>query len=151
MPLLRRVLIDLAALAPVTQPIQSSPQEEMKPPEKPKDEIEELDEESETEPPELTLPIQEVEGSEEGSTVRSPPRLSLPFDDEDITVEYPRRDISIRDQERLSMISRNFGRPSDIFADNQVESDADEGDETAIIEDDGVEDTMISGGDFDRG
>jgi histone H3/H4 len=123
----------------------------IKPQPKPRDEIEELDEESEIEAPELTLPIQEVEGSEEGSTARSPPRLSLPFDDDDITVEYPRRDISIRDQERLSIMSRNFGRPSDVFGDNQSDSDADEGDETGIVEDDGGEDTMISGGDFDRG
>ncbi|CAI7590102.1 hypothetical protein N7533_000629 [Penicillium manginii] len=139
------------ALAPATEPILSSPEEVIKPQPKPRDEIEELDEESEIEAPELTLPIQEVEGSEEGSTARSPPRLSLPFDDDDITVEYPRRDISIRDQERLSIMSRNFGRPSDVFGDNQSDSDADEGDETGIVEDDGGEDTMISGGDFDRG
>lgn len=48
-------------------------------------------------------------------------------------------------------MSRNFGRPSDVFQDNQSDSDADEGDETGIVEDDGGEDTMISGGDFDRG
>jgi hypothetical protein len=146
-----RRLIDSLALAPATEPILSSPEEVIKPQPKPRDEIEELDEESEIEAPELTLPIQEVEGSEEGSTARSPPRLSLPFDDDDITVEYPRRDISIRDQERLSIMSRNFGRPSDVFGDNQSDSDADEGDETGIVEDDGGEDTMISGGDFDRG
>ncbi|KAJ5110915.1 hypothetical protein N7532_001450 [Penicillium argentinense] len=141
------------ALAPVTQPIQSSPQEEMKPPPTPKDEIEELDEESETEPPELTLPLQEVEGSDEGSSARTPPRLSLPFDDDDITyrsVEYP-RDVSIRDQERLSIMSRNF-RPSDVFGETQLESDDEDGDQTGIVgEEDAADDTMVSGGDFDRG
>lgn len=51
----------------------------------------------------------------------------------------------------MSIMSRNFGRPSDFFADNQVDSDGDVGDETAIVEDDGADDTMVSGGDFDRG
>lgn len=116
--------------------------------EEPIDEIEELDNEPELERPRLSLPMQEsVEGSEEGSPDIPPPRLSIALDDDDITyqsVEFPRRDLAIRDQERQWM--------SDDFGETRLESDFDAGDETGILGDDGFgDDTMISGVDFDRG
>lgn len=142
------------ALAPVSKPIQSSPQEEALPVEEPKDEFDELDNEPEIEPPRLSLPIQEVEeGSDEASPEMRPPRMSLAFEDDDITyqsVEYPRRELADRDRERLSMMSR-AARFSEDFG--RLESDFDAGEETGIVGDDEdvPEDTMISGGDFDRG
>lgn len=125
--------------------------------EEPKDEIEELDEEPEIERPRLSLPIQEVgDGSDEASPEMRPPRMSLAFEDDDITyqsVEYPRRDIGDRDRERLSMISRGTGRFSEVFGETRLESDSDAGEETGIVGvyDEAPEDTMISGGEFDRG
>lgn len=84
-----------------------------------------------------------------------PPRMSLPFAEEDIdmdityrSVEYP-RDASIRDRDRLSMMSRGVGRISGDFDDTRLESDA--ADDTGIIDDDEADDTMMSGGDFDKG
>jgi len=62
----------------------------------------------------LTLPIDTSGTSEDGSP-DIPPRLSVAFEEDDITqhsVEYPRRDISIKDRERLSFgdvrLSGNF-------------------------------------------
>lgn len=122
--------------------------------EEPIDEIEELDNEPELERPRPSLPMQEsTEGSEEGSPDMPPPRLSIAFDDDDMTyqsVEFPRRDLAIRDKERLSEIRRI--RMSDDFGDTRLESDSDAGEETGIVGDDGFrDDTMISGGEFDRG
>jgi hypothetical protein len=80
--------------------------------------------------------------------------MSLAFgeDDMDITyrsVEYP-REVGIRDRDRLSMMSRATGRISGDFDDTRLESDG--ANDTRIIgEDDDAEDTMMSGGDFDRG
>ncbi|KAJ5930657.1 hypothetical protein N7466_006150 [Penicillium verhagenii] len=137
-------------LAPISHPIQSSPQEIPEPIEEPKDEIEELDNEPRIDPPRLSLPIQESEDeSEEAGSETPPPRMSLAFDDDDITyrsVEYP-RDLAIRD--RLSIMP---GRPSENFGGIQLESDSDDGDETGIVGDyDVQDDRMVSGGDFDRG
>lgn len=141
------------ALAPVSQPIQSSPQEQ-EPIEEPIDEFEELDNEPVIEPPRLSLPIQE--SSEEGddaSPEMRPPRMSLAFGEEDMdityqSVEYPRRETSIRDRERLSMMSRATGRISGDFEETRLESD--DAEETGIIGED-EDGTMFSGGDFDRG
>lgn len=124
--------------------------------ERPKDEFEELDNEPEIERPRLSLPIEEVEGEDDDTSPEMrPPRLSLAFEDDDITyrsVEYPRRDISVRDRERLSMISRATARISEDFGQSRLGSDFDVGDETGIVgEDEAQEETMISGGDFDRG
>ncbi|KAJ5864419.1 uncharacterized protein N7529_006335 [Penicillium soppii] len=142
------------ALAPVSQPIQSSPQEQQEPIEEPIDEFEELDNEPVIEPPRLSLPIQE--SSEEGddaSPEMRPPRMSLAFGEEDMdityqSVEYPRRETSIRDRERLSMMSRATGRISGDFEETRLESD--DAEETGIIGED-EDGTMFSGGDFDRG
>lgn len=126
--------------------------------EEPLDEIEELDREPEIEPPRLSLPIQEEEDeSDDESSEMRPPRLSLAFEDDDITyrsVEYPRRDYADRDRDRLSMMSRGaMGRVSEDFGETRLESDFEAGDETGLVgdDDDAPEDTMISGGDFDRG
>jgi hypothetical protein len=142
----------ILALAPVSKPIQSSPQEEVKHVEEPIDEIEALDNEPELERPRISLPMQgSTEGSEEGSPDIPPPRLSIPFDDDDKSVEFPRRDLAIRDQEQIAMMRRDL-RVSEDFGDTQLESDSDAGEETGIIIDDGFgDDTMISGGEFDRG
>lgn len=142
------------ALAPVSQPIQSSPQEQPEAIEEPVDEFEQLDNEPTMEPPRLSLPIQESEEeSDEASLEMRPPRMSLAFgeDDMDITyqsVEYPRRETSIRDRERLSMMSRATGRFSGDFEETRLESD--DAEDTGILGEE-EEDTMISGGDFDRG
>lgn len=119
------------------------------------DEIEELDNEPELERPRLSLPLQEsMEASEEGSPDMPPPRLSIAFDEEDLTyqsVEFPRRDLAIRDKERLSMIDR-AARMSEDFGDARLESDEEIEEDTEIVGEDGfADDTMISGGDFDRG
>lgn len=142
------------ALAPVSQPIQSSPQEQPEVIEEPVDEFEQLDNEPTMEPPRLSLPIQESgEESDEASLEMRPPRMSLAFGEEDMdityqSVEYPRRDMSIRDRERLSMMSRATGRISGDFEETRLESD--DAEDTRILGEED-EDTMISGGDFDRG
>lgn len=64
------------------------------------------------------------------------------------SVEYPRRETSIRDRERLSMMSRATGRISGDFEETRLESD--DAEETGIMGG-AEEDTMMSGGDFDRG
>jgi len=109
-----------------------------------------MDNEPEEAPPRLSLPIQESEeGSEEPTP---PPRMSAAFDD-DITyrsVEYPRKDISVRDRERLSMYS-HAGRLSEDFR-TQLDSESDADEQTGFIGGvDEADNTMISGGDFDRG
>lgn len=143
------------ALAPVSEPIRSSPQEKAEATPEPIDEFEQLDNEPEIERPRLSLPIQESEEEdEEASPEMHPPRMSLAFAEEDMdityrSVEYP-RDVSIRDRDRLSMMSRATGRISGDFEETRLESD--DADDTGIMgEDDDAEDTMISGGDFDRG
>lgn len=153
------VLTDRPALAPTSQPIRSSPQEPVPEPpnEEEKDEIDELDNEPEMERPRLSLPLQEVEEVDEGSPDIPPPRLSLAFDEEDIThgsVEYPRRDISDRDRERQSMMSFGGPRPSENFGDlTRIESESDNEDNTGVAGDDVEErdETVISQGAFDRG
>lgn len=143
------------ALATVSQPIRSSPQEKPEPIEEPVDEFEQLDNEPEIERPRLSLPIQESEEEgEEASPEMQPPRMSFALVEEDMdmtyqSVEYP-RDASIRDRDRLSMMSRATGRISGDFDETRLESD--DADETGIVgEDDEAEDTLMSGGDFDRG
>ncbi|KAE8350279.1 centromere kinetochore component CENP-T-domain-containing protein [Aspergillus coremiiformis] len=147
------------ALAPVSQPIHSSPQEETPEPEPEpepeKDEIEELDNEPEIERPRLSLPLEEVEEQEEASPEPRPPRLSLAFEEEDITVEYPRRASSEYDRARLSMMSFGNPRLSENFGDaTRLESGSEDGDETGIEHDDDREnpdETVMSQGAFDRG
>lgn len=147
------LIIGVIALAPVSRPIQSSPQEVQEHVEEPKDEIEELDNEPEMERPRLSLNIQESEDGSEEASFETPPRMSLAFDDDDITyrsVEYP-RDLAIRDRDRLSMMLGD-GRPSENFGGVQLESDFDVADVSAVPEDDeAADDTVISGGEFDRG
>ncbi|KAJ5219877.1 hypothetical protein N7468_009081 [Penicillium chermesinum] len=138
------------ALAPVSKPIQSSPQEEPQPVEESVDEIDELDNEPEIERPRLSLPFQGADDASDETSPKSPPRLSLQFNEEDLTVEYPRRALPDRDRERLSMLSPGVGRISD-FGGTQIQSDSDGGDETGVISERAADETLISGGDFDRG
>ena len=143
----------MPALAPVSHRLQSSPQEVQPPVEQPKDEIEELDDEPEIEPPRLSLNIQESEDGSEEASSETPPRMSLAFDDDDITyrsIEYP-RDMAIRDRERLSIMP-GVGRPSENFGGIQLESESDVGNETGILgHQEAPEDIITSGDDFDQG
>ncbi|KAE8379220.1 centromere kinetochore component CENP-T-domain-containing protein [Aspergillus bertholletiae] len=144
------------ALAPVSQPIRSSPREEKPEPglEPEKDEIEELDNEPEIERPRLSLPLEEVEEQEEASPEPRPPRLSLAFEEEDITVEYPRRATSEHDRARLSMMSFGNPRLSENFGDaTRLESDSEDGDDTGVEHEDreNQDETVMSQGAFDRG
>lgn len=144
----------LSALAPTSQPIRSSPQEKPEPePEPPKDEIEELDNEPEIERPRLSLPLDDVdEEKDEGSPEIPAPRISLAFEEEDITVEYPRRATSERDRARLSMMSFGGPRLSENFGDStRLESGSEGGDDTGLNDVGGPDETAISQGAFDRG
>ena len=119
--------------------------------EEPRDEIDELDNEPEIERPRLSLPFQGAgDDASDETSPKSPPRLSLPFNEEDLTIEYPRRALPDRDRERLSMLSPGVGRFSD-FGETRLQSDSEDGDETGVISEHAGEDTMMSGGDFDRG
>ncbi|KAJ6157337.1 hypothetical protein N7470_004929 [Penicillium chermesinum] len=129
---------------------ESSPQEEPQPVEESVDEIDELDNEPEIERPRLSLPFQGADDASDETSPKSPPRLSLQFNEEDLTVEYPRRALPDRDRERLSMLSPGVGRISD-FGGTQIQSDSDGGDETGVISERAADETLISGGDFDRG
>ncbi|GAB1211241.1 hypothetical protein ATERTT37_000354 [Aspergillus terreus] len=143
------------------KPIKSSPQDQRPPePEPERDEIEELDNEPAVERPRLSLPLEDVEEVDEASPDPRPPRLSLAFEDdgtgevdvEDITVEYPRRDISDRDRARLSMMSFGGPRLSEHFGEaTQLESESEGGDDTGLAHDEGADETMISQGAFDAG
>ena len=140
----------------MSQPIRSSPQEKPEPePEPEKDEIEELDNEPEIERPRLSLPLEEEEEQEEASPEPRPPRLSLAFEEEDITVEYPRRATSEHDRARLSMMSFGNPRLSENFGDaTRLESDSENGDDTGIEHDEdrvNEDETVMSQGAFDRG
>ncbi|KAJ6032309.1 hypothetical protein N7540_003041 [Penicillium herquei] len=142
------------ALAPISHPIQSSPQEAQEySADEIRDEIEELDNEPEIEPPRLSLNIQESEDGSEKTSSETPPRMSLAFDDDDITyqsVEYP-RDIAIRDHARLSMMP-GAGRHSENFGEIQLDSDSDDNDETGMLGgEEAPDDTLTSGGEFDQG
>lgn len=145
------------ALAPVSQPIRSSPQVAPEPepePEPELDEIEELDNEPEIERPRLSLPLAEEEDEEEaeGSPEPRPPRFSLAFEEEDITVEYPRRAPSEQDKARLSMASFGAPRLSEFGDATRFESGSeDEGDTGIMHDDDGQDETLMSQGAFDRG
>lgn len=145
-------------LAPVSKPIQSSPHEPTpEPPQETWDEIDELDNEPEVERPRLSLPLHEVEEAEEGSPDMPPPRISLAFDEEDVShgsIEYPRRDISDRDKARLSTMSHGGFRPSENFGDLTTFGSDPEDDETGVVaheEGEGPDETLLSQGSFDRG
>jgi hypothetical protein len=107
-----------------------------------------LDNEPLPERPRLSLPIDESGTSEDGSSDLRPPRMSVAFDDDDITqysIEYPRRDISIKDQERARMSFGNV-RLSENFQDlTRLDVFSEAGDLTALQQsnDDDVEDASL--------
>lgn len=86
-----------------------------------------------------------------------PPRISLAFDEEDIThgsIEYPRRDISDRNRARMSVMSPGGFRPSENFGDlTRLGSDPEEDEAGGLAheEGEGPDETVISQGAFDRG
>ncbi|QKX64005.1 uncharacterized protein TRUGW13939_11178 [Talaromyces rugulosus] len=144
------------ALAPVSKPIQSSPQDERSSTPDVSSPVEDetlvLDNEPLPERPRLSLPIDESGTSEDGSSDLRPPRMSVAFDDDDITqhsIEYARRDISIKDQERRRM---TFG--SDNFEDlTRLDVFSEAGDLTALQQgsDNVVEDSPLGQADFGGG
>lgn len=142
-------------MAPTSKPIRSSPSEKPEqPPEEERDEIDELDNEPEMERPRLSLPIEEEVEEAEGSPEMHPPRLSLIFDEEDITVEYPRRATDAGGKGRLSMMSYGGGRLSENFGElTRLESGSEGGDYAGVHSDaeEGVDDTIISQGAFEKG
>lgn len=132
----------------MSKPIQSSPSDEPSSTPESSSQVEDetlvLDNEPSPIPPELTLPIDDSGTSEEGSSEMRPPRISVIFDDDDITqhsIEYPRRDISIKDQARMS-----FGRLSENFEDlTRLDAFSEPGDLTALQQgnEDDVEDASL--------
>lgn len=136
----------------MSKPIQSSPQEERSSTPNVSSPVEDetlvLDNESLSDPPRLTLPIDESGTSEDGSSDLRPPRISVAFDDDDITqhsIEYPRRDISIKDQERSRMSFGNV-RLSENFEDlTRLDVFSEAGDLTALQQgnDEDVEDASL--------
>ncbi|OKL62915.1 hypothetical protein UA08_01991 [Talaromyces atroroseus] len=151
-------------LAPISKPIQSSPQEERSPsPEDSSSEEEDetlvLDNEPLPERPRLSLPIDVDSGtSENGSPDLPPPRLSLQFDEDDITqrsVEYPRRAISEQDRQRLERMSFGDVRLSENFGDlTRLDAFSEHGDTTMFPQDDdggGIEQSQLDEAAFDAG
>jgi hypothetical protein len=141
----------------MSKPIRLSPQEEPPPPKR--DEIDELDDEPVPERPRLSLPMNEVTGDiEDGSPDIPPPRLSLAFDEEDITqrsIEYPRRAMSERDRQRLSRMSFGDVRLSENFGDlSRVDGTSEPGDTTMLQQGNDEEvqdDTTLGQAAFDAG
>jgi hypothetical protein len=156
-------LLCLIALAPISKPIQSSPQEERSLTPESSSEIEDetvyLDQEPLPERPRLSLPLRAESGtSSDGSPDIPPPRLSLQFDEDDITqrsVEYPRRAISDKDRQRLERMSFGDVRMSENFGDlTRLDAFSEAGDITGLVQDDDDEDieqTQLDEAAFDAG
>ncbi|KUL83920.1 hypothetical protein ZTR_06872 [Talaromyces verruculosus] len=150
-------------LAPISKPIQSSPQEERSSTPESSSEIEDetvyLDREPLPERPRLSLPLHADSGtSSDGSPDLPPPRLSLQFDEDDITqrsVEYPRRAISDKDRQRLERMSFGDVRMSENFGDlTRLDAFSEAGDITGLVQGDGDEDieqTQLDEAAFDAG
>jgi hypothetical protein len=151
------------ALAPVSNPIQSSPQEERSssPEDSSSEEEDEtlvLDNEPLPERPRLSLPIDIDSGTSENSSPdMPPPRLSLQFDEEDLTtrsVEYPRRAISEQDRQRLGRMSFGDVRMSENFGDlTRLDAFSEHGDTTMLPQDDvgDIEQSQLDEAAFDAG
>lgn len=151
-----------SALAPVTKPIQSSPQEEQSTTSEEssseEDETIALDNEPLPPRPRLSLPLDADSGtSEDGSPNMPPPRLSLHFDEDDITqrsVEYPRRAISDTDRQRMERMSFGDVRLSENFGDlTRLDAFSEHGDITVLNQDDDgdMEQTQLDEAAFDAG
>jgi histone H3/H4 len=148
-------------LAPTSKTIQSSPREEANLKKKDEiDEIDELDNEPVLERPRLSLQIDDDTGEDgEESPDIPPPRLSLAFEEEDITqrsVEYPRRALSEQERRRFSRMSFGDVRLSENFGDLSRMDGISEGRDNTITlqqvnDDEGLEDTTVEQGTFDAG
>ncbi|EED13914.1 conserved hypothetical protein [Talaromyces stipitatus ATCC 10500] len=149
-------------LAPISKPIQSSPQDERSPTPESSSEIEDetiyLDQEPLPERPRLSLPLRADSGSSsDGSPDMPPPRLSLQFVEDDITqrsVEYPRRAISDKDRQRLERMSFGDVRMSENFGDlTRLDAFSEAGDITTLAQndDDDIEQSQLDEGAFDAG
>lgn len=87
-----------------------------------------------------------------------PPRLSLQFDEDDITqrsVEYPRRAISDKDRQRLERMSFGDVRMSENFGDlTRLDAFSEAGDITGLVQgadDEDMEQTQLDEAAFDAG
>ncbi|KAF5015707.1 hypothetical protein F66182_12864, partial [Fusarium sp. NRRL 66182] len=147
-------------LAPISKPIQSSPQEERSPTPESSSEIEDetvyLDREPLPERPRLSLPLRADSGtSSDGSPDMPPPRLSLQFDEDDITqrsVEYPRRAISDKDRQRLERMSFGDVRMSENFGDlTRLDAFSEAGGLVQGADDEDIEQTQLDEAAFDAG
>lgn len=140
-------------MAPASQPIRSSSSDEPEPePEPEHDEIAELDKEPVPPRPRLSLPLKDIEeedDDDDASPDIPPPRLSLQFDEDEITsrsIELPRRERPTQDQAVLSR--RSFGdiRLSENFGDlSNMEGSEGAGDNTVMQGDDYEEEADTTG------
>ncbi|KAK2758055.1 hypothetical protein FQN54_004461 [Arachnomyces sp. PD_36] len=142
------------ALAPSSKPIRSSPHEEPEP--EPVDDTDALDQEPDIPRPRLSLPLRDmIPEEDEGSPDMKPPRMSLAFDEEELTqrsMEFAMRDRSEKD---MTMLSRHsLGRLSDRFGElSRLDAFSEDEGETIMHDDDGNE-PLGSGSDqelFDTG
>lgn len=143
------------ALAPVTEPVSSSPQEDS---ESPKDPSDELENEPDLPRPRLSLPPNEMtveeDEDEDGSLEMPPPTMSLDFDEDDITgrsIEMPRRERTARDMTTLSRASFGSAAFSDRFGDTTRIEDPDEAMDFTIGHEDGDEQIDTTEPVFDAG
>jgi hypothetical protein len=89
------------------------------------------------------------EEDEEGSPDIPPPRLSLPFGEDDITqrsIELPRRDRSVQDLTTLSRASFGSVRFSDRFGDLSRMDGTEEGEDYTVAQEDEEEQIDITTG-----
>ncbi|KAL1998605.1 hypothetical protein VTN02DRAFT_5909 [Thermoascus thermophilus] len=148
------------ALAPTSQPIRSSPEDELRK----EHEFDDLDDEPDIERPRLSLPIddeleegeeQEEDEDDDRSPEIQPPRLSLTFEDTtQRSVEYPRRALSERHIARSSRMSFGDVRLSENFADLSRLDGTSQDDDYATVrqdEDDEAESTTIPQNVFSTG
>lgn len=84
-----------------------------------------------------------------------PPRLSLQFDEDDITqrsVEYPRRAISDKDRQRLERMSFGDVRMSENFGDlTRLDAFSEAGGLVQGADDEDIEQTQLDEAAFDAG
>lgn len=141
-------------MAPTSKPIKSSPQEESEP--TPADDTDDLDREPDIPRPRLSLPLREMapeeeEEGDEGSPEMKPPRLSLAFDEEEITqrsMEFAMRDRSEKDMATLSRNSFGSTRMSDRFGElSRLDALSEDGEDHTVMQDDDGNEYLESGSD----
>jgi hypothetical protein len=148
----------MIALAPTSKPIRSSPREEPEP--APVDDTDDLDQEPDIPKPRLSLPMRDMAPGEddEGSPEMKPPRLSLAFDEEELTqrsMEFAMRDRSERDMTLLSRNSLGSTRLSDRFGElSRLDAFSEDGEDYTVMQEDDGNEALEAGSDqelFDAG